>query len=211
MSVRDERGIRIRSRIGCAPAFGLAPPFARSLPGMPWSCARIDLGVGRRPVSSADDRRRVSAAGLEHPRPDHLWRGIAAFVLFCRCGQAFLLQPLPATAVDLCDEVAALTDAAASAATSSATAKAAAVANLRGFTDSSPLDSNFFSPPPQTALQQTSLPSRPSPPFRTSSFPPIRTCPAGSTSGAGTPCVPEELAHLVMTDIPSSACGRRAR
>src|SRR5262249_45086555 len=75
--------------------------------------------------------------------------------------------------VDLCDvEVAALTDAAASAATSSATPKAAAVANLRRFTDSSPLDSNFFSPPPQTALQQTSLPSRSSPPFRTSSFSP---------------------------------------
>src|SRR5438874_3802842 len=89
----------------------------------------------------------------------------------------FADQPLPATVADFCDEVAALTDAAASAATSSAARKAAAVANLRRFTDSSPLDSNFFSPPPQTALQQTSLPLKPSPPFRTSSFPPIRTCP----------------------------------
>src|SRR5438876_2508277 len=103
----------------------------------------------------------------------------------CECPGPFD-QPLPETAADLCDEVAALTDAAASAATSSAAKKAAAVANLRRFTDSSPLDSNFFSPPPQTALQQTSLPSRPSPPFRTSSFSSIQIYAAGIPSGAST-------------------------
>ena len=173
-----------------APAAGLAPRlgtllFGPRLPGMPRSCVMIDAAFAgtlllMNPGCFGADRH-------EPARPDHLRRLIAALMLFLPVWPG-LLEPGPFVAlVDFCDEVAALTDAAASAATSSATAKAAAVANLRRFTDSSPLDSNFFSPPPQTALQQTSLPSRPSPPFRTSSFPPIRTCPAGSTSGAGTP------------------------
>jgi hypothetical protein len=73
--------------------------------------------------------------------------------------RVFSSQPLPEALDALGAEVAAFTDAAASAATSSVTIKASAVANLRRFTDSSPLGSNYFSPPPQTAMQQTSLPS----------------------------------------------------
>ena len=186
MSVRDERGVR---RHVCAAA-GLAPRlhllFGPRLPGMPRSCVRIDCRVRRRRIVDEPGLIRLASARTCPSRPSAACLAALDAVL-ASVATAFL-KPGPFVAlVDFCDEVAALTDAAASAATSSAATKTAAVANLRRFTDSSPLDSNFFSPPPQTALQQTSLPSRPSPPFRTSSFPPIRTCPAGSTSGADTP------------------------
>src|SRR5205823_7147085 len=133
-------------------AFGALLPAC--LPGIPRSCWRIALALAG--VGELMNFGWCGAVGLNWPVPT-----LVAGLPLC---PAFSSQPLPEALVAFCDEVAALTDAAASAATSSVTIKAMTAAKLRRFTDSSPLDSNFFSPPPQTALQQT-LPSSSSPPF----------------------------------------------
>ena len=53
-------------------------------------------------------------------------------------------------------------------------------------------------PPPETALQQTSLPLKPSPPFRTSSFSPNTNLSCWQYAWCRSPLsFPEELAHRV--------------